>query len=121
MLQAGRSAFVRFRAPEVPVFEPVGVAFHAEDLGVVNEPVDHRRGDHLVPEDLAPGGESLVRSDDQRGPLVAGADQREHQAGGLGVKGDVADLVDDQKTAQTYRPSYRQKPRTHTLPCDPCR
>ena len=42
-------------AGEVAVFEAVAVAFEREDLGVVNEPVDHRGGDDVVAEDLAPG------------------------------------------------------------------
>jgi hypothetical protein len=57
--------------------------------------VDHRDGGHLVAEDLAPRGERLVRGDDQAGALVAGRDEAEHEIGGLGVEGDVADLVDD--------------------------
>lgn len=44
--------------------EAVGVAFEREDLGVVNEAVDHRRGGHFVAEDLPPGRERLVRGDD---------------------------------------------------------
>ena len=64
---------------------------------MVNEPVDHRRRGDLVTEDLPPGAEGLVRGDDQRGPLVAGTDEAEHQVRRLGVEGDVADLVDDQQ------------------------
>src|SRR5207248_7928920 len=82
-------------AAEVAVAEPVAVALEAEDFGVVDEPVDHGGGDGLVAEDLAPGGEGLVAGDDQAGALVAAGDEREHQVGGLGVEGDVADLVDD--------------------------
>ena len=43
-------------AADVAVFEPVGTAFAREDLGVMDEPVDHHGGDDLVAEDLAPGG-----------------------------------------------------------------
>jgi hypothetical protein len=39
---------------EVLVLEPVRVAFEGEDLGMVHEPVDHRGGDDVVTEDLAP-------------------------------------------------------------------
>jgi hypothetical protein len=39
---------------EVSVFEPVGVAFEGDDLGVMDEPVDHGGGDHVVAEGLAP-------------------------------------------------------------------
>ena len=35
---------------EVAVFEPVGVALEVADFGVVDEPVDHRGGDHVVAE-----------------------------------------------------------------------
>jgi hypothetical protein len=41
--------------PEVAVLEAVAVAFEAEDLGVMDQPVDHRGGGHVVTEDLAPG------------------------------------------------------------------
>ena len=56
---------------EVAVFEAVAVAFEAEDLGVVDETVDHRGGGHVVAEDLAPGAERLVAGDDQARAFVA--------------------------------------------------
>jgi hypothetical protein len=40
-------------AAEVAVAEAVAVALEREDLGVVDEPVDHGGGDDLVAEDLA--------------------------------------------------------------------
>ena len=57
----------------VPVCQGVAVPFSVrrKDLGVVDEPVDHRGGDDLVAEDLAPGREGLVGGDDHRGALVA--------------------------------------------------
>ena len=61
----------------------------------MDEPVDHRGGDHVVAEDLAPGAERLVGGDDHRGVLVAAGDELEHQVRGFGVERDVADLVDD--------------------------
>jgi hypothetical protein len=36
-----------------------------DDFGVVDEPVDHRGGDHVVAEDLAPAAERFVAGDDQ--------------------------------------------------------
>jgi hypothetical protein len=36
-----------------------------DDLGVVDEPVDHRGGDGVVGEDLTPAAERLVGGDDQ--------------------------------------------------------
>src|SRR3954453_7091872 len=79
---------------EVLAAQAVAVAFEREDLAVVDEPVDHRGGGHVVAEDLTPGAERLVAGDDHRGALVAVRDQAEHEVGGLGVKRDVADLVD---------------------------
>ena len=84
-------------AAEVSVFEPVAVAFEGDDLGVVDEPVDHGGGDDVVAEDLAPAAERLVAGDDEAGSLVAGGDELEEQVGGFGLEGDVADLVDDQQ------------------------
>jgi len=41
-------------AAQVAVLEPVAVAFEADDLGMVDQPVDHRGSDDVVAEDLAP-------------------------------------------------------------------
>jgi hypothetical protein len=64
---------------------------------VVDEPVDHGGGDHVVAEGLAPPAERLVAGDDQAGAFVAGGDELEEQVGGLGLERDVADFVDDQE------------------------
>lgn len=60
-------------AAEVLVAYAVAVALQREDLGVVDETVDHRCGDDLVAEDLPPGREGLVGGDDQRCSLVGSA------------------------------------------------
>ena len=39
-------------------FEPIAGAFEAENVGVVHDSVDHRGGDGLVAEDLAPAAEA---------------------------------------------------------------
>jgi hypothetical protein len=82
---------------KVAVLEPVAVAFEADDLGVVDQAVDHGGGDHVVVEHLAPAAEWLVAGDDQAGALVAARHELEEQVGGLRLEGDVADLVDDQQ------------------------
>jgi len=38
----------------VAVFEPVAVAFECDDVGVVDETIDHGCGDDIVAEDFAP-------------------------------------------------------------------
>jgi hypothetical protein len=47
-------------AAEVSVFEPVAV-FQGDDVGVVDEAVDHGGGDDVVAEDLAPAAERFAR------------------------------------------------------------
>ncbi len=76
------------------MFEAVAVAFEGDDLGVVDEPVDHGGGDDLVPEHLAPPSEGLVAGDDERGAFVAAAVELEEQVRRLGLERDVADLVE---------------------------
>lgn len=44
----------------------VGVAGECEDLGVVDKAVDHRGGDDVVGEDLAPPAEGHVAGDEDR-------------------------------------------------------
>jgi hypothetical protein len=45
--------------------ESVAGAFEGEDVGVVDDAVDHRGGDDLVTEDVAPAGEGQVAGQDQ--------------------------------------------------------
>ena len=66
-------------------------------MGVVDESVDQRGGDHGVAEDLAPGLEAAVAGDDDRAAFVAARDQREEQVRGLALEREVADLVDDEQ------------------------
>ena len=84
----------RGNAAEISVFEPVAVSFQGDDVGVVDEAVDHGGGDGVVAEDLAPAAERLVGRDDEAGSFVAARDELEEQVGGLGLERDVADLVD---------------------------
>jgi hypothetical protein len=50
----------------------VAVAFEREDLGVVDESVDHGGGGDFVAADRAPGAERLVAGDDQAGAFRRG-------------------------------------------------
>ena len=56
---------------DAAVAESVAGAFEGEDVGVVDDPVDHCGGDGLVAEHAAPAGERQVRGQDQRGVFVA--------------------------------------------------
>jgi hypothetical protein len=87
-------------------------------FGVVNQSVDHRGGDDVVAEDLAPPTEGLVGGHDQGGPFVAGGHELEEQVPRFGFKGDVADLVDDD---QGVAPQADERGRSRSLlgPCGP--
>ena len=79
------------------VLEAITVAFEADDVGVVNDPVDHRGGDGEVAEDVAPAGEWQVAGHDQGRVFVAGRDELEEQVCGVLVERDVAHFVNDQQ------------------------
>ena len=55
----------RWQGIDSGVPEPVAAAFQGDDFGVVNDPVDHRCGDELVAEHVAPAGEGQVAGEDQ--------------------------------------------------------
>jgi hypothetical protein len=59
----GSGAVIGGHPPQVAVLEPIAVSLEADDLGVMDEAVDHGRGHHGVTEDLAPATELLVRGD----------------------------------------------------------
>ena len=65
------------------------------DVGVVDDAVDHGRGDGLVAEDATSAGERQVRGQDQRGVFVAAGHELEEQVRCVLLEGQVADLVDD--------------------------
>ena len=87
-----------------PLAQAVALAFERDDVGVVNEAVDERGGDHGVAEDLAPGLEAAVAGDDDRASFVAAGDQGEEQVRGLALEREVADLVDDQEAVALQAP-----------------
>ncbi len=65
--------------------QAVALALERDHVGVVDEAVDERGGDHRVAEDLAPSLESAIRGDDDRAAFVAARDEREEQVGGLAL------------------------------------
>jgi len=77
---------------------------------MMHQPVDHRRRHDGIAEDLTPGREGLVGGDDHRAALIAGGHQLEEQVGGLGVEGDVADLVDDDERGALQQPQVVLQP-----------
>jgi hypothetical protein len=68
---AGWGSVFDRRAGQISVFEAVVVASEGEDLGGVDEQVDHCGGGDFVARDLASGAERLSGRDDQAGAFVA--------------------------------------------------
>jgi hypothetical protein len=75
--------------------EPVAGALEGEDVGVVDDAVDHGCGDGLFSEHSGPAGERQVTGQDEGGVLVAGGDELEEQVRGVLLERQVADFVDD--------------------------
>jgi hypothetical protein len=104
--EAGGLDLGRRRGGGAPLAQAVALALEADDVGVVDESVDERGGDHGVAEDLAPGFEAAVAGDDDRAALVAAGDEREEQVGRLAFEREVADLVDDQEVIALQAPQF---------------
>jgi len=79
----------------------VGRTLEGDDVGVVNDPVDHRGGDGLVSEHVAPAGEGKVAGQDQRGVFIARGNELEEQVRGVLLERDLAHFVDDQQPVAT--------------------
>jgi hypothetical protein len=75
------------------------VAFdvHLEDGGVVDEAIDDGNRHRLVGRDLAPFAKGLVGGDEERSPLVPGADEFKEHTGFGQVFGDVGEVIEDQE------------------------
>ena len=73
------------------------VAYESDDVGVVDETVDHGFNGDGVSEDLGPGGEILVGEHDEGTFFIAGGDKLEGERRSVGVEGNVADLVNDEQ------------------------
>jgi hypothetical protein len=49
-----------------PFFQAVAIAFDVNRRTVMEDPIQHRRSDHMVAEDLSPLPVGLVRGEDRR-------------------------------------------------------
>ena len=68
---------------DASVAEPVAGSFEGEDVGVVDDAVDHGGGDDLVSEHASPAAEGQVAGQYQGGVFVAGRHQLEEQVRGV--------------------------------------
>ena len=79
------------------LFEAIGLAVDGDDLGIVDEAVDHGDDAGGVGEDLVPVGEVAIGGDQGAFGLVSSADELEQEVGVAVGVGEVPDLVDDQE------------------------
>ena len=85
------------------VLEAPALVAGLDDVAVMGEAVEQRRGHLGVAEDARPFAEGEVGGDDDRGLLVEPADQVEQQlAAGLGER-QVAELVEDDEVHRGER------------------
>ena len=64
---------------------------------MMQQPVKNCRCNHRVTKHTAPFADRTVRGDQDRAFLVTARYQLEEQVGGVGLKGQVTQLVNDQK------------------------
>ena len=76
---------------------PVAVSFNHDNLGVVREAIDQRDRAGGVGKDGVPVLEGQVRGHEHGAVLVAAADDLEEEVGGVGIVGEVANLVDGEQ------------------------
>ena len=78
-----------------PLFEAVGVVPGFEDIAVVGETVQERRGHLGVPKNLHPFAKAEIGGDDRGGFLVELAAQVEEQGPSGGREREIAEFIED--------------------------
>jgi hypothetical protein len=66
-------------------------------VAVVKEAIEDRGGHHRIAEHRAPLADTAVASEQDGALFVAAADQLEKEVRGVGLKRQIAELVDDQE------------------------
>ena len=83
--------------------KPVAVPLDVDDPAVMEQPVQDRRGDDLISEELLPVDKALVRGDDGGCLLVSGRDELEEEVRLLGAHGKISGLVHDDQARGEVR------------------
>ena len=85
------------------IFEPIAVALDVDHPRMMQQPIENRRGDDRIAEELLPIDEALVRGQDRRAFLVPVGDELEKQIRLPAVDGKVPCLVDDHEPGAVIR------------------
>ena len=76
---------------------PVALPFNRDDFGMVREAVDQRDRTGSVGKDGVPVFEGKIRGDEEWAVRIAPTDDLEEEVGGVGVIGEVPDLIDGEQ------------------------
>jgi hypothetical protein len=66
-------------------------------MAMVQEAVEDGGGYHRIPEDLAPFAYTAIAGHQEAAPLIAPRDELEEEMRGVGLEGQIAELIDDQE------------------------
>src|SRR6516162_390072 len=81
------------------VFHAIAVSINNDPLPVIHQPVDQGRGQGVVHvEEFAPFPERSIRGDHDRSHFITGGDNLEQQIGPTLVDGQIAQLIEQEKT-----------------------
>src|SRR5580658_5834398 len=81
------------------VSHTIAISLNNDPLPVMHQPVDQGRGQGVVHvKDFAPFPEGSIRGDHDRSHFITGGDNLEQQIGPLLVDGQIAQLIEEEKT-----------------------
>jgi len=80
------------------ILGPIARPVDRDDMAVMQEPIQHRAGDHVVAtEDGAPLLEGLIAGEDDRAVLIESTDELKEEIGTTCIHGKIAQFIEDQK------------------------
>ena len=94
-----RRAWSRAGRIGIFVFHPIAVSLNDDRLPVMHQPVDQGRGQGVVHvKQGAPFPEGSIRGEHDRSGFITGSDHLEQQIGPALVDGQIAQLIEEEKT-----------------------
>ena len=90
--------------------EPIAVPPDVDDVAMMDEAVDERRGHHVIAEDLAPFFKAFVAGQDGRRVFVPATHDLEEEHGPGARNREVADLIDHHETREDERAKAGRQP-----------
>ena len=79
------------------VFRSEGWAGNRDNVGVVDQAIDHGRSNHVIAKDAPPFFKRLTNGQDDGAMFVPPTDELEEEIGPPGIHGQIAELIEDQE------------------------